>query len=68
MNVLRSERDFYDLTFAYLERAHAQNVMHVEIFYDPQGHTSRGLPFEVPLNGITQALADGKESSASARA
>ncbi len=61
MNALRSERDFYDLTFAYLEKAHAQAVMHAEIFFDPQGHTSRGLPFEVPLNGITQALADGRE-------
>lgn len=61
MNVLRSERDFYDLTFAYLEKAYAQNVMHAEIFFDPQGHTSRGLAFETPLNGITQALADGRE-------
>jgi adenosine deaminase len=61
MNVLRSERDFYDLTFAYLERAHAQNVMHAEIFFDPQGHTSRGLAFETPLIGITRALADGRE-------
>src|SRR5688500_18735193 len=42
MNVLWTEQDFYDLTWAYLERIAAQNVIHTEIFFDPQGHTSRG--------------------------
>jgi adenine deaminase len=61
MNVLQKEQDFYDLTWAYLERIAAQNVLHTEIFFDPQGHTSRGVPFETVLGGITRALADGKE-------
>lgn len=60
MNVLQKEQDFYDLTWAYLERVAAQNVLHVEIFFDPQGHTERGISFETVLNGITRALEDGK--------
>ena len=43
MSVLITEQDFYDLAWAYLERAHADNVRHVEMFFDPQGHTSRGI-------------------------
>jgi adenosine deaminase len=62
MNVLRTEQDFYDLTMAYLKRAAAQNVMHTEIFFDPQGHTERGIAFETVLNGITWALGDGKKN------
>ena len=61
MSVLQTELDFYDLTFAYLEKCQADNVMHTEIFFDPQGHTSRGVAFETVLNGITRALNDGKE-------
>ena len=61
MSVLQTELDFYDLTFAYLEKCQADNVMHTEIFFDPQGHTSRGVAFEVVLNGITRALNDGQE-------
>jgi adenosine deaminase len=56
MSVLLTEQDFYDLTWAYLERAHADNVRHVEIFFDPQGHTERGVEFETALNGIERAL------------
>lgn len=61
MNVLRTEQDFYDLTWAYLEKVQAQNVRHVEIFFDPQGHVSRDVPFETALNGIHSALQDSKE-------
>ncbi|RVU85715.1 adenosine deaminase [Leucothrix sargassi] len=61
MNVLREEQDFYDLTWAYLEKIHEQNVLHTEIFFDPQGHTSRGVSFETAVNGIYRALEDGKE-------
>ena len=61
MNVLQTEQDFYDLTWAYLERIHAENVLHTEIFFDPQGHTSRGLAFETALNGIYSALQDGQQ-------
>lgn len=60
MNVLQTEQDFYDLTWAYLERVAKQNVMHVEIFFDPQGHTERGVKFETVLDGITRALDDGR--------
>ena len=60
MSVLQKEEDFYDLTMAYLKRVAAQNVMHTEIFFDPQGHTERGIKFETALNGITRALEDGR--------
>ena len=56
MSVLLTEEDFFDLTWAYLNRVHAQNVTHVEIFFDPQGHTSRGVSFETALSGISSAL------------
>ena len=60
-DVLRTEQDFYDLTWAYLQRCKAQNVVHTEPFFDPQTHTDRGVPFDVVLGGIRQALADGRE-------
>jgi adenosine deaminase len=60
MSVLQTEQDFYDLTMAYLKRIAAQNVMHTEIFFDPQGHTERGVAFDTVLNGITRALNDGR--------
>jgi adenine deaminase len=56
MSVLLTEQDFFDLTWAYLERAHADNVRHVEIFFDPQGHTERGVDFNTVLGGIEKAL------------
>lgn len=62
MNVLRTEQDFYDLTMAYMTRIHADNVRHTEIFFDPQGHTARGVAFETVLDGITRALADAEKS------
>ena len=60
-DVLRTEQDFYDLTWAYLQKCKAQNVIHVEPFFDPQTHTDRGIPFEVVLTGIQQALKDGQQ-------
>ncbi|QZA80108.1 adenosine deaminase [Deefgea piscis] len=57
-SVLITEQDFYDLTWAYVLRAHADNIVHTEIFYDPQTHTARGIDFAVPLAGIRRALAD----------
>jgi adenosine deaminase len=56
--VLLHEPDFYDLTDAYLRRVHEDGVRHVEVFFDPQGHTDRGVPFEVVVNGIHRALKD----------
>ena len=61
MAVLRTEQDFYDLTLAYLKRAAADNVVHTEMFFDPQAHTERGVPFPVVADGILKALADGEE-------
>ena len=58
--VLLHEQDFYDLTFAYLRRCAAQNVRHAEIFFDPQTHTDRGVPFGAVVKGIHSALAEGE--------
>lgn len=60
-NVLLKTQDFYDLTWAYLEKAKKDNVTHCEIFFDPQTHTNRNIPFEVVIEGIHQALEDAKE-------
>ena len=59
-NVLCDEDDFHALTWAYLERARAQGVVHVEVFFDPQTHTDRGIAFETVLNGISGALDEAK--------
>ncbi len=58
MNVLRTEQDFYDLTMAYFERIHADNAIHAEIFFDPQGHTERGIAFSIAIDGILRAMDD----------
>lgn len=55
--VLRTERDFHDLAWAYFARAAAMGVKHAEIFFDPQTHTERGVPYEAVLNGLTAAMA-----------
>jgi adenosine deaminase len=62
MSVLIAEQDFYDLAFAYLERAHADNVRHVEMFFDPQGHTGRGIAFATVIDGLSRAIADAKRT------
>jgi len=54
--VLLHEQDFFDLAWAYLERARADNVVRAEIFFDPQTHTSRGVPFEAVLRGLARAV------------
>jgi adenosine deaminase len=59
--VLIHEQDFYDLTWAYLTKVHSQNVVHVEVFFDPQTHTDRGISFDVIFNGIFKALEKAKE-------
>jgi adenosine deaminase len=59
--VLLHEQDYYDMTRAYLVKAHSQNVQHAEIFFDPQSHTARGVPFETVITGIHQALVDGEK-------
>ena len=60
--VLRTARDFYDLTTAYVRQAAAENVRHAEIFFDPQTHTQRGIPFEVVVEGIAAGLDDARAS------
>jgi adenine deaminase len=60
MSVLITEQDFHDLAWAYLERAHAENVRHVEVFFDPQGHTSRGVPFSTVIEGLHRAVGDAR--------
>ena len=62
MGVLQTEQDFYDLTHAYLTKVHEQNVMHVEIFFDPQGHTDRGISIQTAIEGISHALEDGSRN------
>ena len=56
MSVLKTRQDFFDLAFAYLTRMHAENVRHVEIFFDPQGHTDRGVAFDTVVGGLADAL------------
>jgi adenosine deaminase len=60
--VLRTERDFYDLTRAYLAKAAKQRVLHTEIFFDPQAHTARGVAFSHIVDGIHRALTDGRQA------
>lgn len=59
-DVLRTEADFYDLAWAYLERARQDHVVHTEIFFDPQSHTDRGIPFDTVINGLYRAFKDAK--------
>ena len=61
-SVLIHERDFYELTAAYLTRARAQGVRHVEIFFDPQTHTARGVAFETVVGGIGRALTEARRA------
>ena len=58
--VLQTEQDFFDLTWAYLKQCQAERVVHTEIFFDPQSHTSRGIPFGVVVDGIHGALLQAK--------
>tara|TARA_R110002050_G_scaffold30469_6_gene78039 strand:- start:9575 stop:10714 length:1140 start_codon:yes stop_codon:yes gene_type:complete len=60
-NVLLEERDFYELTWAYLLKCKEQNVVHTEIFFDPQTHTSRDVLFATVINGINRALQDARD-------
>jgi adenine deaminase len=58
-SVLLTEQDFFDMTWAYLERAQANGVRHAEIFFDPQTHTARGVPFGIAVAGVHAALSEG---------
>ncbi len=58
--VLLHDRDFFDLTWAYLRKAKEQNIRHTEVFFDPQAHTARGVPIGAVIEGIHHALANGE--------
>ena len=62
MSVLLTEQDFYDLAMAYFRKAQSQNVVYAEVFFDPQAHTARGIPFATVIEGFRRAQQDAEES------
>ncbi len=62
MSVLQTEQDFFDLTMAYMQRAYQDGVCHAEIFFDPQGHVTRGVSFDTVINGIVGALQESEKT------
>jgi adenine deaminase len=62
MSVLLTERDFYDLAMAYFRKAHSQNVVYAEVFFDPQAHATRGVPFGTVIEGFRSAQRDAEAS------
>jgi adenosine deaminase len=60
-SVLIHEQDFYDMTWEYMEKLRSQNVLHAEIFFDPQTHTNRGIQFTTVVTGIHNALKNGEK-------
>ena len=60
MSVLQTQQDYHDLTYAYVKRVAQDNCRHVEIFFDPQGHTERGVAFETVIEGILSGLEAGE--------
>ena len=62
MSVLLTEPDFFDLAMAYFRKARSQNVVYAEIFFDPQGHTSRGVPFDTIIDGFQRARREADAS------
>lgn len=59
-SVLLKEQDFYDMAWAYLRRAHEDNVRHAELFFDPQTHTERGVAFATVIDGLHRAIEDAR--------
>src|SRR5215218_1195960 len=62
MSVLLAEDDFYDLAMAYFRKASSRNVVYAEVFFDPQAHTSRGIPFATVIEGFRRAQQDAEAS------
>ncbi len=62
MSVLLTQQDFYDLAMAYFRKARSQNVVYAEVFFDPQAHTSRGIPFRTFIEGVHRAQQDAESS------
>jgi adenosine deaminase len=65
-DVLRTERDFYEMAAAYVARAAGQGVVHAEVFFDPQSHTVRGVPFDIMIAGLRRGLDEGRRHGLSA--
>jgi len=62
MSVLLGERDFYDLAMAYFRKARSQNVVYAEVFFDPQAHTTRGIPFGAVVEGLHRAQQEAEQA------
>ena len=62
MSVLLTEQDFFDVTYAYLKKAHSQNVLYTEMFFDPQAHTARGVSYDTVIRGIRRAQMEAETS------
>src|SRR6266478_6783747 len=60
MSVLITEQDFHDLAAAYFAKVHAQGLRHVEMFFDPQGHLSRGIAFATVIDGLQRAIDEAR--------
>ena len=60
MSVLKTENDYFDLTYAYLTRAHQDNVTHSEMFFDPQAHLERGVSLDIMMSGLWRAIVQAK--------
>ncbi len=60
-NALKTKEDFFDLTWAYLSKAHSQNIVHAEIMFDPQTHTDRGIKFSTVIEGIKEACSKAEK-------
>ena len=65
-SVLVTEQDFFDMAWAYLRKAQADNVVHAEIFFDPQTHTARGVAMDTVIDGLHRACTRARTNSASA--
>ncbi len=61
MSVLLKEPDVYDVAYAYLAKAHAQNVVYAEMFFDPQAHTARGVGFKTVIRGVRRTQLDAEK-------
>ncbi|GFE61106.1 adenosine deaminase [Geobacter sp. AOG2] len=59
--VLQNEEDFFDMAWAYLKRAKTEHILHAEIFFDPQTHMARGIPFKTVINGLDRAISQARE-------
>lgn len=62
IHIMLREEDYFDITWAYLQEAHRQNIIHLEIFFEPEIHTQRGIPFDTVIKGIHRACLKGQQT------